>query len=54
MSTTNGELAFWCILLLATIIGLILINHRESSHSSNRIDDMDSWSRNYEKLQRRR
>lgn len=47
---TNGELIFWCALLLATILRLIRCN----SHSSNRIDDMASWSRNYEKIQRRR
>lgn len=54
MSPTNGELAFWCILLLTTILGLLRINRRASSHSSNRIDDIAAWSRNYEKLQRRR
>ena len=54
MNPTNGELIFWCVLLLATILGLILINRYVSSHSSNSIDDMAAWSRNYEKLQRRR
>lgn len=52
MYPTNGELAFWCVLLLVTIIGLILINRHVSSY--NCVDDMASWSRNYEKLQRRR
>ena len=47
---TNGELVFWCVLLLASILGLLFLNY----HSSNYIDDLAAWSRNYEKLQRRR
>ena len=49
---TNGEIAGMIALLLILIAGLIFINHHAGSYNS--VDDLDAWTRNYEKLQRRR
>lgn len=49
---TNGELAFWCILAFILIAGLIFSN--QYAVTSTYIDDIDAWTRNYEKIQRRR
>lgn len=48
---TNGDVVSMLVLLVVTIVGLLVcVNH----HRTNRVDDMASWTRNYEKLQRRR
>ena len=51
MIPTNGEFAFWFILAFLLIAGLIFLN--QYAGPSNYIDDIDAWTRNYEKLQRR-
>lgn len=48
---TNGEIAFGCILVFLLIAGLIFLN--QYAGPSNYIDDVDAWTRNYEKIQRR-
>ena len=48
---TNGELAGMFILLMVTLVGLLIcVNYQGTS----RVDDIASWTRNYQKLQRRR
>ena len=48
---TNGDVVGMIVLLVVAIVGLLVcVNH----HGTNRVDDMTSWTRNYEKLQRRR
>ena len=48
---TNGDVLGMIVLLILTLVGLLIcVNHRGTS----RVDDMASWTRNYEKLQRRR
>ena len=48
---TNGDVVGMVALLVVAIVGLLIcVNH----HGTNRVDDMASWTRNYQKLQRRR
>ena len=48
---TTGDVVGMFILLVVAIAGLLVcVNH----HGTNRIDDMASWTRNYENLQRHR
>ena len=48
---TNGDVVGMLVLLILAIVGLLVcVNH----HRTDRIDNMASWTRNYEKLQRRR
>ena len=48
---TNGDVAGMFVLLILALVSLLVcVNH----HGTNRVDDMASWTRNYEKLQRRR
>lgn len=48
---TNGDVVGMFVLLVLSIASLLVcVNH----HGTNRVDDMASWTRNYEKLQRRR
>ena len=48
---TTGDVVGMIVLLVLAIAGLLVcVNH----HGTNRVDDMASWTRNYEKLQRRR
>lgn len=47
---TTGDVVGMVALLVVTIVGLLIcVNH----HGTNRVDDMASWTQNYEKLQRR-
>ena len=47
---TNSDVAGTFVLLILAIMGLLVcVNH----HGTNRVDDVASWTRNYEKLQRR-
>lgn len=48
---TNGDVVGMIVLLVLAAVGLLVWANR---HGTNRIDDMASWTRNYEKLQRRR
>lgn len=48
---TTGDVVGMLVLLILAIVGLLVcVNH----HGTSQIDDMASWTRNYEKLQRRR
>lgn len=49
---TNGELAFWFLLLIAAAALLFVVSTHTQSDCY--IEDVDAWTRNYEKLQRRR
>lgn len=53
LAPTDGELLFWMVLLIAALIWLFR-NLLSTQGSDNKIDDMAAWSRNYDKLQRRR
>ena len=47
---TNGDVVGMIILVVLAIVGLLVCaNH----HRTDRVDDIASWTRNYEKLQRR-
>lgn len=47
---TNSDVAGMFVLLVLAIAGLLVcVNH----HGTDRVDDLASWIRNYEKLQRR-
>ena len=47
---TNGDVAGMLVLLILAIASLLVcVNH----HGTNQVDDMASWTRNYQKLQRR-
>ena len=48
---TNGDVLGMIILLILALVSLLVcVNHPGTS----KVDDMTSWTRNYEKLQRRR
>lgn len=52
MAPTNAELVFWLVALICTaglLFATLCVNPTENS-----IDDLSSWNRNYERLQRRR
>lgn len=47
---TTGDVAGMVALLLLALVSLLVcVNH----HGTNHVDDMASWARNYQKLQRR-
>ena len=47
---TNGDVVGMIALLVLIIAGLLVcVNH----HGTNQVDDVASWTRNYQKLQRR-
>lgn len=48
--TTGDVVRMLILLVLATVGLLVCVNH----HGTNRVDDVASWTRNYQKLQRRR
>lgn len=48
---TNGEIAFYLMLILILALGLLFINYYADSEHS--VDDLDAWTRNYDKIQRR-
>lgn len=48
---TNDEVVGMFVLLVLAIVSLMIcVNH----HGTDRVDDLASWTRNYQKLQRRR
>ena len=47
--TTGDVVGMFVLLVLAIVSMLICVNH----HGTNRVDDVASWTRNYQKLQRR-
>ena len=47
---TNGDVVGMLVLLILAIVSLLVcVNYRRT----NRVDDMASWTRNYQKIQRR-
>lgn len=48
---TNAEIGFYLLMLVVAIVAALLMFAHASRDSS--IDDMDAWSRNYTKIQRR-
>ena len=48
---TNGDVVGMIALLVLLIVGLLVcVNY----HGTNQVDDMASWTRNYQRLERRR
>lgn len=51
LAPTFGEVAFWLICLLVATI--LLIRGLTLSESSDQLEDLAAWQRNYERMQRR-
>lgn len=49
---SDPELTFWLTGLIATLIALAILTIKSNQSSATYVDDMDAWSRNYEKIQR--
>lgn len=50
-TATTAEMVFWLLVLLAAGVSLALMCNQSSNE---RVDDLDAWSRNYERTQGRR
>ena len=48
-----AELIFWVLSLIGTNIALITLSNLYSAPGPNDLEDLDAWTRNYIKLQRR-
>lgn len=54
---SNAEVATWIIIAVLMLVGFMLFNLYKchtTDCSDNYIEDVEAWSRNYEKIQRRR
>lgn len=50
MTPTNADIIFWGVLTVALIVGLLVMCNLTHTNS---VDDLESWNRNYTRLQNR-